>query len=89
MVLKAVQFLAIVLSLPRNPPDCPILYNWVFDKFILAEELFAKSLWSFKNCVLVNNKLCGKLFSSFDSPTAFNEIFKVTSVPSFIPDFKL
>ena len=36
-------------NLPKNPPDCPILYNWVFDNFILAEELFAKSftkLWN-------------------------------------------
>ena len=24
-------------SLPENPPDCPNLYNWVFDNFILAE----------------------------------------------------
>ena len=22
-------------SLPKNPPDCPILFNWVFDNFIL------------------------------------------------------
>ena len=30
-----------------------------------------------------------KLFSSFESPTTFDEIFKVTSAPFFIPDFKL
>ena len=29
-------------SLPKNLPDCPIFCNWVFDNFILAEELFAK-----------------------------------------------
>ena len=29
-------------SLPKNPCDCPIFCNWVFDNFILAEELFAK-----------------------------------------------
>ena len=28
--------------LPRNSPDCPIFCNWIFDIFILAEELFAK-----------------------------------------------
>ena len=38
--------------------------------------------------MLVNN-LCGKLFSSLESPTTFDEIFKVTSVPFFIPDFNL
>ena len=31
-------------SLPKNPPDCPVLYNWVFNNFILAEELFPKIL---------------------------------------------
>ena len=47
-------------GLPKNPPDCPILCNWVFDNFILAEELFVKALQSFRSCVLVNNKLCGE-----------------------------
>ena len=42
-------------SLPRNPLDCPILYDWVFDNSILAEELFANALRSFETCVLVNN----------------------------------
>ena len=30
-------------SLPKNPPDCTILCNWVFDNFILAEELLRKA----------------------------------------------
>ena len=51
-------------SLPKNPPDCPILCNWVFDNFILTEELFAKALQGFETCVLVYNNLRGKLFSS-------------------------
>ena len=70
-------------SLPRNPRHCSILCNWVFDNFILADELFAKVLWSFETCVLVNNNSCGKLTTTFD------EIFKVTSVLFFIPDFNL
>ena len=56
-------------GLPKNPPDCHILCNWVFDNFILAQELLAKDLRSFETCVLVNNNLCGKLFSSSESPT--------------------
>ena len=48
-----------------------------------------KALRSFETCLLVNNNLCGKLFSPFDSRATFNEIFKVTSVRIFIPDFKL
>ena len=39
--------------------------------------------------MLVNHTLRGKLVSSLDSPTAFDERFKVTSVPFFIPDFNL
>ena len=31
-------------SLPKNLLDCPILCNWVFANFILAEKLFAKAL---------------------------------------------
>ena len=49
-------------SLPKNPPDCPILCNWLFDKLMLTEELFVKALWSCESCVLVNNNLCRKLF---------------------------
>ena len=66
MVLKA--------YLNENPPDCPILRNWFFDNFILVKELFAKALRSL-------GTLCGKLFPSLESPTTFDEIFKVTSVP--------
>ena len=51
---------------PKNPPDCPILCNWVFDNFILTEELFSKFLRSLGSCVLVNNNLWGKLFSSLE-----------------------
>ena len=64
--------------LSKNPPDCPTLCNWVFDNFIIAEE-----------CVLVDNDLYAKLFSSLELQTTFGEIFKVTLAPFFIPDFNL
>ena len=54
---------------------------------MLAEELFAKALQSFKTCVLINKNLRRKLFSSLELPTTFEEIFKVTLVPFFILDF--
>ena len=54
--------------LPKIPPDCPILCLCVFDNFILADEPLVKALRSFETCALVNNKLCGKLFSSLESP---------------------
>ena len=60
-----------------------------FNHFTLAEELFAKALWSLGTCVLVNNNLCGKLFSSLESPATFDEEFKVTSVPIFIAGINL
>ena len=56
---------------------------------ILTNEPFKKALQSFETSVLVNNNLFGKLFSSLESPTIFNERFKVTLVPFFIADFKL
>ena len=76
-------------SLPKNPPDYPILCNRVFDNFIFAYEPFGKSLRIFETCVLVNKNLPTKLFSSLEPPTTFEESFKVASVPFFIPDFNL
>ena len=64
-------------SLARNPPDCSILFNWVFYNFILSEEILAKVLLSFQTCILVNNNLCRKLFSSLESSTTLEEIFKL------------
>ena len=68
----------------------------IFDSFLLAKKLFAKDLRSFETCVLVHNNLYRKLFSSLESPKRFHEvfktydeIFKVTSVLFFIPDFNL
>ena len=75
--------------LPKNCPDCPILDNWFFDNYILADKPSEKALRGFETCVLVNNDLCGKLVSSLESPTTFDEIFNVTSVPSFVPYFNL
>ena len=49
-------------SLPKNSPDCPILYNWGFANFILADEPFAKASQSLKASALVNKNLRGKYF---------------------------
>ena len=70
--------------LPKNSPDFTILCKWVFDNFILAEEFFANALESFETRVLVNNKLWGELFSSWELATTFNERLKVTSMLLFI-----
>ena len=53
-------------SPPKNLPDCSILCNWIFDNYTLVDELFGKSLQSSKNCVLINDNLCRKLFSSLE-----------------------
>ena len=47
--------------IPINSPYCPILWNLVFDNFILADELFLKALQSLETCLLVNDDLWGKL----------------------------
>ena len=50
---------------------------------------FKNPLRIFETCVLVNNNLWGQLVSSVESPTAFDEKFKVTGVPFFIPGFNM
>ena len=90
-LLKAIRFLVMILKVYLKMLlffICPITCNWVFDNFILTEKLFAKTLRRFETCVLVNNNLCGKLFSSLKLPI-FYEFFKATSVSIFIPDFNL
>ena len=85
--IKSKTFLSIGLrSLLRKPPDSPILYNWVFDNFILDDELFAKTLQGLKTCVLFNNNLGEKLVSSLELAIIFDERFKVTSIPFFISE---
>ena len=73
----------------RTPPSCTILDNWVFENFTLTDERFFKALGILETCVSVNNNLCGKLVSSLEFSTTFDERFKVPSVPFFIADFKL
>ena len=58
-------------SLPRNPPDCIILDNWVFDSLLLVVELYEKALQRFSTCLLVNNNSCGKLILSSESPIIY------------------
>ena len=53
-------------SVPRNPTDCTGLDNWVFDNFILVDELFAKALRNLETYVSVNNKLCRNLVWSLN-----------------------
>ena len=62
---------------------------WVFDNFILAEELFSKSLQNFETGVLANNNLWRKLFSLLESTTTFDEVFKAILVQFSLLDFNL
>ena len=38
-------------TLLENPPDSPISYKWVFDNFMLPDELFVNALRSLETCV--------------------------------------
>ena len=43
-----------------------------------------------KTCVLIDNNLCRKLFSSLESPSIFDKSIKLFQHhPFFIPDFNL
>ena len=69
-----------------SPPDSTLLDSRVFDNFILADELFAKSFtkpWSYEN------NLCEKLLTSLESQITFDERFKITSALCFILYFNL
>ena len=50
-------------SLPRSPSDCNILDRWVFDHFILADELFAKPLRNLETFLSVNNNIMNKILN--------------------------
>ena len=75
-----------LIILPKNPPDCIILDNWVFGNLIAADELFAKDLQKFETYVLVNNNWCGKLASLL--PIIFDNL-NTTSVSFFIAHLNL
>ena len=69
--------------------DSTILDSWGFKIFILADEPFTKAIQNLKACLLANNNYCKKLASLLESPTTFDERFRVTSVPIFICNFNL
>ena len=56
---------------------------------MLADEKLEKPLGSLETCVLVNSILYGKLVSTLESTTTFDQIFTVTSVPFFIPEYNI
>ena len=74
-------------NLPKNPPDCIIFDNRVFDHLISVDELFGKTLQRFDTCLLVNNNLWGKSVSL--SPIIFDDNLKTTSFSFFIADLNL
>ena len=45
-------------NLPEIPPHIPILWNWVFDNFILGDELFRRALRILDIFVLVIHNVC-------------------------------
>ena len=60
-------------GLGRTPVDGIILENWVFENSILADETFEKA----EIGVLVNNNSWGKVISSLELQTIFNENLKL------------
>ena len=74
-------------NLPKNPPDCIILDNWVFGNLISADEWFVKDLRRFETSLLVNNNSWGKFVPL--SPIILDNNLKTTSVSFFIADLNL
>ena len=71
----------------RNTSWLVIFDNCVFDSLISVDELLAKALQRFVTCLLVNNNLCGKLVSSSELPTIFDDNLRNTSVWFYIAKF--
>ena len=66
-------------GLPRNPPDCIVLDNWVFESLISVDELFAKGLLQrFATYPSVNNNSCEKLILSSELAIIFEDNLKTT-----------
>ena len=87
--LSSFEIINVFIPDPTNLSIFVILDSWAFDYFLLVVELFPKALPIFETGVLVNNNLCGKLFSSSESWITFDGRFKVTWVPTFISEFNL
>ena len=85
-LLKAIQFLVLILKVYLK-----ILFHAI--EFLIIIYLLTDHLQNlyeaFETCVLVNNNLCEKFFSSLVSSARFDPSFKVTLVPLFIPDRNL
>ena len=75
-------------NLPRNPPRCIILDNWVCGSLILSGELFAKTLWRFETYLLVN-QFRRKISFIIRVTNQFDDNLVTTSVSFFIADFNL
>ena len=79
----------LVNGLSTSPIKDNLICNLLFYAITFLKVLHQLINHMQKLCVLLNNNLCGKLFSSLASPAIFDERFKVTLVPYFIADFNL
>ena len=71
--IKAIQFLVMVLKVCLEILLIFLFYVIEFLISFISWRIICKRFWKF--CVLVNNTLCGKLFSSWDLTTAIDERF--------------
>ena len=76
-------------NLPRNPPDCIIFDNRVFESLMSVDELLVKALRILETCMFVSNNSCGKLVLSLESPIMLGDNPITTSISFFIADFDL
>ena len=55
-------------NLPKNPPDCIIFDNWVFENLMSTDKLLANALRMLETCLFVSNNSCGKFVLLLESP---------------------
>ena len=76
-------------NLPKNPPDCIIFDNRVFENLMSTDELLANALQILETCLSVKNNSCGKLVLSSESPIMLGDNLITTSFSFFIANFNL
>ena len=70
-----------------DPNGIKSLLAYGSSTFFIKQKPVSSNCSKPQNLWLINNNFCGKLLSSLELPKTFDESFKVTSGPFFIPDF--
>ena len=77
-------------SLTRDIPNCPILWNWVFDNVVFFDKLFANALWcsGYHYCTTSFNKAWTKVSPQVQTLLAACRRFAMVRISNSGPGWK-